>query len=96
MNSQTSIVQVFIPVLVSSCGGQGPHKLLSIPLIIRPNLVLNSGGKSGALTIKNDHDFSVALVSLLKKKKDTCGIGVEFDLDNMDGFHIRKRVCSVH
>jgi hypothetical protein len=95
MNFQTSIVQVFIPVLVSSCGGQGSCKLLSIPLIIRPNLVLNSGGKSGVLTIENDHDFSVALVSLLKRK-DTCGIGVEFDLDNMDGFCIRKSVCSVH
>jgi hypothetical protein len=51
-----------------------------------------SGGKSGAATIDNDHDFSVALSALLKKKKDTCGVGVEFDADSMDGYRIKKRV----
>jgi hypothetical protein len=59
---------------------------------------LNSGGKTGASTIENDHDFSVALANLMKKKKDACGVGVEFDLDNMEGFRIRKRVniLSLH
>jgi hypothetical protein len=51
-----------------------------------------SGGKSGAATIDNDHDFSVALSALLKKKKDSCGVGVEFDADAMDGYRIKKRV----
>jgi len=56
---------------------------------------MHSGGKTGASLIKNDHDFSVALASaLMKKKKDTCGVGIEFDLNIMDGFHIRKWVIT--
>lgn len=55
----------------------------------------HSGSKTGASTIENDHDFSVALLALMKKKKDTCGVGVEFDLDTMDGFRIRKRVSGL-
>ncbi|KAG2046309.1 hypothetical protein BDR06DRAFT_1014292 [Suillus hirtellus] len=30
------------------------------------------GGKSGATTIENDHDFNVAISALMKKKKDAC------------------------
>ncbi|KAJ8585723.1 hypothetical protein M405DRAFT_910709 [Rhizopogon salebrosus TDB-379] len=51
----------------------------------------SSGGKTGALTIENNHDFDIARAALLKKKKDTCVVNVEFDVDTMDGFRIRKR-----
>jgi hypothetical protein len=46
----------------------------------------HSGGKGGATTIDNDHQFAVAMTALLKKNKDTCQVGVEFDTDEMDGF----------
>jgi hypothetical protein len=51
-----------------------------------------SGGKAGATTINNDRQFSVALAALLKKNKGICQVGVEFDVDEMDGFRIRTRV----
>ena len=54
----------------------------------------NSGRKSGALTIKNNYDFQVTVTALLKKKKDMCSVGAEFDLDQMEDFHIRKCVHS--
>jgi len=44
------------------------------------------------MTITNDHDFSVVKSSVLKKKKDACVVNVEFDVNTMDGFRIRKRV----
>ncbi|KAF8834082.1 hypothetical protein BDN67DRAFT_1016881 [Paxillus ammoniavirescens] len=50
----------------------------------------SSGGKAGASTIENDHDFSVALAALLKKTKVT-SVQVEFDVEAMDGYWIRKR-----
>ncbi|KAG1860347.1 hypothetical protein F4604DRAFT_1930239 [Suillus subluteus] len=53
------------------------------------------GGKSGATTIENDHDFNVTISALMKKKKDTCAVSVEFDTDMMDGFRIRKRPHSL-
>ncbi|KAG2146365.1 hypothetical protein DEU56DRAFT_753832 [Suillus clintonianus] len=49
------------------------------------------GGKAGATTINNDRQFSVALAALLKKNKCVCQVGVEFDVDKMDGFRIRTR-----
>ncbi|KII87546.1 hypothetical protein PLICRDRAFT_163749 [Plicaturopsis crispa FD-325 SS-3] len=52
----------------------------------------SSGGKAGASTIDNDHDFAVALAAISKKNKQTCQVGVEFDVDTMEGFRIRKRV----
>ncbi|KAH7903026.1 hypothetical protein BJ138DRAFT_1198541, partial [Hygrophoropsis aurantiaca] len=51
----------------------------------------SSGGKAGASTIENDHDFDVALAAILKRKKDMCHVSVEFDLDTMDGFRIRSK-----
>jgi hypothetical protein len=45
-------------------------------------------------TIETDHDFEVALLALMKKKKDNCNVSVEFDLNTMEGFRIRKRVHS--
>ncbi|KAG2046312.1 hypothetical protein BDR06DRAFT_977563 [Suillus hirtellus] len=35
-------------------------------------LAIHGGGKSGATTIENDHDFNVAISALMKKKKDAC------------------------
>ncbi|KAF8835086.1 hypothetical protein BDN67DRAFT_992531 [Paxillus ammoniavirescens] len=45
----------------------------------------SSGGKNGASTIENDHDFEVARRALLKKKKDSCVVSIEFDVNTMDG-----------
>jgi hypothetical protein len=90
----TSTALVFTLVQVSNCGGQDLREFLFCYSYIMSNTALHSGGKTGASTIENDHDFSVALAALMKKKKDTCGVGVEFDLDNMDGFRIRKRVSG--
>ncbi|KIJ57472.1 hypothetical protein HYDPIDRAFT_171677, partial [Hydnomerulius pinastri MD-312] len=50
-----------------------------------------SGGKLGASTIENNHDFDVARAALLKKKKDA-SVQVEFDVEAMDGYQIWKRV----
>ncbi|KAG6370347.1 hypothetical protein JVT61DRAFT_12155 [Boletus reticuloceps] len=49
------------------------------------------GGKAGASTIENDHDFQVARSALSKKKKEACVVSVEFDVDVMDSYRIRKR-----
>lgn len=51
-----------------------------------------SGGKGGATTIDNDHQFSVAMGALMKKNRTTCQAGVEFDVDEMDGYRIRNGV----
>ncbi|KAI1782750.1 hypothetical protein LXA43DRAFT_1103460 [Ganoderma leucocontextum] len=50
-----------------------------------------SGGKGAASIIESDHDFEVAKTAILKKNKDKCTIFIEFDLDSMDGFQIKKR-----
>ncbi|KIK93182.1 hypothetical protein PAXRUDRAFT_145638 [Paxillus rubicundulus Ve08.2h10] len=52
----------------------------------------SSGGKAGATTVANNHDFGVAKASVLKKKKVSCIVNVEFDVDMMDGYCIQKRV----
>ncbi|KAM5543706.1 hypothetical protein V8D89_002323 [Ganoderma adspersum] len=48
------------------------------------------GGKNAVSTIENDHDFEVAKAAILKKKKDKCTVFIEFDLDTMEGFRIKK------
>ncbi|KIM71689.1 hypothetical protein PILCRDRAFT_16824 [Piloderma croceum F 1598] len=48
------------------------------------------GGKTGATTIENDHEFSVALGALLKKNWETCQMGVEFDVNDIEGFCIQN------
>jgi hypothetical protein len=53
-----------------------------------------SGGKAGATTIDNDHQFAVALAAILKKNPKMCQVGVEFDVTEMDGFRVRNCVCS--
>ncbi|KAI1785072.1 hypothetical protein LXA43DRAFT_900555, partial [Ganoderma leucocontextum] len=55
----------------------------------------SSGGKSGASTIDNDREFQVTRTEILRKHKDSCKVNVEFDLDNMDGFRVRKRPLSI-
>jgi hypothetical protein len=51
-----------------------------------------SSGKGGATTIDNDHQFSMAMGALMKKNRTTCQAGVEFDVDEMDGYWIRNGV----
>ena len=36
----------------------------------------------------------MALAALLKKNPNTCQAGVEFNVNEMDGFRIYNRVCS--
>ena len=36
----------------------------------------------------------MVLGALLKKNRETCQVGVEFDVNDMEGFRIRNRVCS--
>ncbi|TBU25376.1 hypothetical protein BD311DRAFT_669763, partial [Dichomitus squalens] len=50
----------------------------------------SSGGKSGASTIENNHDFEVTRTAILKKKK-SCVVNIEIDLDTMDGYRVKKR-----
>ena len=48
------------------------------------------------MTIDCDREYAVAVDALLKKNRATCQVGVEFDLDGMEGFRItRKRVRSL-
>lgn len=56
-------------------------------------MLLHSGGKIGTSTIENDHDFEVVKAAMLKKKQESYTISIEFDVDVMDGFCVRKRVC---
>lgn len=93
MTWEISTVLVSIVDLVSSYGGLVLRAFSSQPTFASLIFLLSSGGKGGAATIENDHDFSVALSALLKKKKDSCGVGVEFDADSMDGYRIKKCVC---
>ncbi|KDR67216.1 hypothetical protein GALMADRAFT_80029 [Galerina marginata CBS 339.88] len=53
------------------------------------------GGKTGAMTINSDCDYSVMINALLKKNKNSCQVGIEFDIDTMDGFRIKKRVSPL-
>lgn len=52
---------------------------------------MSSGGKAGAATIDKDSEYEAALEAIGKKKKDA-QVSVEFDLDAMEGFRIKKRV----
>jgi hypothetical protein len=54
-----------------------------------------SGGKAGAPTIETDHQFQVITEALFKKNKKTCQVGVEFDMDTMEGFRIRRQVSYI-
>ncbi|KAF9032739.1 hypothetical protein BJ165DRAFT_1328515, partial [Panaeolus papilionaceus] len=51
-----------------------------------------SGGKSGAPSIQNDHQFGVALEALQKKDWRNVQVGVEIDVDDMEGFRIKQIV----
>ncbi len=56
--------------------------------------MIHSGGKSGAPSIETDRDFAVSLEALQRKNKKTCMVSAELDLDIMEGFRIRSKVCS--
>ncbi|KAJ7831897.1 hypothetical protein B0H13DRAFT_2240520 [Mycena leptocephala] len=47
-----------------------------------------NGGKAGAPTIMNDHQYSVAMEALMTKSKSKVQVSVEFDIDAMVGFRI--------
>ncbi|TFK80000.1 hypothetical protein K466DRAFT_504633 [Polyporus arcularius HHB13444] len=53
-----------------------------------------SGGKSDAPTIDNDHDFEVTRTEIMKRNKTSTKVNIEFDLDGMEGYRVRKRVMS--
>ncbi|KAG2130852.1 hypothetical protein DEU56DRAFT_814656 [Suillus clintonianus] len=54
----------------------------------------SSGGRTNASTVEKDRDFEVSVENLLKKKKGSCVVHVEFDTDTLDGYRIRKRLFS--
>ncbi|CDO75078.1 hypothetical protein BN946_scf185010.g3 [Trametes cinnabarina] len=56
----------------------------------------SSSGKSGASTVENDHDFNVTKAAILKRNKDTCVVNIEFDLEGMAGYRIRKRLIKLY
>ena len=89
---QTNIALEYIWVQASRCGGWVLHRFILSLCHIYADL-FSSSGKSSATTIENDHNFEVALGSLWKT--DTCAVSVEFDLNVMDGFCIRKRACCI-
>lgn len=51
-------------------------------------LVMSSGGRTNASTIEKDRDFEVSVENLLKKKKGSCVVHIEFDTDTLDGYRI--------
>ncbi|KAJ7229586.1 hypothetical protein C8J57DRAFT_1251772 [Mycena rebaudengoi] len=53
----------------------------------------SSGGKAGAVTIDNDRDWQLAAGAV--SKKNMAAIVVEFDLDQMEGYRVRKRSPSL-
>ena len=55
----------------------------------------SSGGKGGALSIQNDHQFGVAL-DALKKDKNKAQVSVEIDLDDLEGFRIKQTVSNLN
>ena len=55
-----------------------------------------SGGKGGAPSIQNDHQFGVALDALKKKDKNKTQVSVEIDLDDLEGFRIKQTVSNLN
>ena len=56
----------------------------------------SSGGKGGALSIQNNHQFGVALDALKKKDKNKTQVSVEIDLDDLEGFRIKQMVRNLN
>lgn len=52
----------------------------------------SGGGKGGAPSILNDHQFGVALAALLAKDPSRVQVSVEIDLADMEGFRIKSVV----
>ena len=56
----------------------------------------SSGGKVGALSIQNNHQFGVALDALKKKVKNKTQVSVEINLDDLEGFRIKQTVRNLN
>lgn len=57
----------------------------------------SAGGKAGAITINTDPEFKLALNAILAKNLNSCQVSIDFDVEELNGFHIQtKRVCSMH
>lgn len=61
-------------------------------MYILSHIFILRGGKGGATSIDNDHQFNVAIQTLLIKDKTKCQVAVEFDVDTMDGYRTCSRV----
>jgi hypothetical protein len=69
--------------------------IMSLRVSTSPDIIFLSGGKGGAPSIQNDHQFGVALDALKKKDKNKIQVSVEIDLDDLEGFRIKQTVrCS--
>ena len=64
------------------------RELININCIALTFCLYASGGKGGAVTIDSNQEYMVAVNALLKKNHATCQVGVEFDIDGMEGFCI--------
>jgi len=87
-----NIVLASTLVLPSSSGGQALRTYSNLLILVTALTCFSSGGKTGAVTIDSDRDYEVAINAVSKKNIDSCQVGVEFDTDLMEGFHIKKRV----
>lgn len=56
-------------------------------------VTIYSEGEKKAPTISTEEEFERSKAAILKKSGQ-CDIGVQFDLDTMEGFHNRKRVST--
>ncbi|KAJ7088713.1 hypothetical protein C8R44DRAFT_649479, partial [Mycena epipterygia] len=53
------------------------------------------GGKSGAVTIDNDHEWTLTVAALKRKNGSKPAVLVEYNLDEMDGYQVtRKRTLA--
>lgn len=87
----TSTVLVCIPVLLSSSFGQDLCKFVCHYLknsVYWSSYINDSGDKTSATTIENDHKFSMVLGALLKNQ-EMCQVHVKLDVNEMEGFTFR-------
>jgi len=76
----------------------GRYCLLHCWVLFFSDCLNSAGGKTGAISIENDAEFVMARTAILQKNKTTCSVGVEFDLENMDGYRVRAkkvRACQI-
>ena len=89
----TSIALAFTLDLILNFGGQVQGNGFPHIRIICFAEFLCSGGKTGAPSIQNDIQFTIAIQALLKRDKSKTQVSVEFDIDAMEGFRIKQVVC---